>query len=134
MRTLIRSAGIITLMLASQAVFAAERVDYLREVKPILTARCYACHGALKQQGKLRLDTAELIRKGGSHGPAIIADDAAGSSRAPLLPPTRSRKPTRKTTGRFARRCAPRCRWSRTAPGFAIQSMPSSRPNRNPAV
>ena len=52
---------------------AAERVDYLKEVKPVLAARCYACHGALKQEAKLRVDTAEFIRKGGKHGPAIVA-------------------------------------------------------------
>ena len=37
---------------------AAEPVDYLRDIKPILRERCYACHGALKQKAKLRLDTA----------------------------------------------------------------------------
>ena len=52
---------------------AAERVDYLKEVKPVLAARCYACHGALKQEAKLRLDTAEFIRQGGKHGPALVA-------------------------------------------------------------
>src|SRR5262249_28168606 len=39
--------------------------------KPVLKERCYACHGALKQQARLRLDTAALIRKGGKHGPAV---------------------------------------------------------------
>ena len=52
---------------------AAERVDYLKAVKPVLAARCYSCHGALKQNSGLRLDTAELLRKGGKHGPAIVA-------------------------------------------------------------
>jgi len=58
---------------------AAEKVDYLRDVKPVLAARCFACHGALKQEGKLRLDTAEFIRKGGKHGPAIVASKPAAS-------------------------------------------------------
>ena len=31
---------------------AAETVDYLRQVKPILKERCYACHGALQQKAK----------------------------------------------------------------------------------
>ncbi len=47
-------------------------VDYLRDVKPILAARCYTCHGGLKQKSGLRLDTAASIRKGGLAGPAII--------------------------------------------------------------
>ena len=31
--------------------------DYLTRVKPLLRARCYACHGGLKQKAGLRLDT-----------------------------------------------------------------------------
>jgi hypothetical protein len=58
---------------------AADKVDYLRDVKPVLVARCYACHGALKQEGKLRLDTAEFIKKGGKNGPAIVAGKPAAS-------------------------------------------------------
>lgn len=50
---------------------AAEPVDYLRQIKPVLSARCLACHGALKQEGGLRLDTAASILKGGESGPAI---------------------------------------------------------------
>lgn len=56
-----------------------EPVDYLRDVKPVLKQRCFACHGALKQQAKLRLDTAALIRTGGRHGPAVVPGRAAGS-------------------------------------------------------
>ncbi|MCA9173398.1 MAG: DUF1553 domain-containing protein [Planctomycetales bacterium] len=44
---------------------------YEREVKPLLRARCYACHGALKQEATLRLDTGEAIRRGGESGPII---------------------------------------------------------------
>ena len=58
---------------------AAGKVNYLRDVKPVLAARCYACHGALKQNNGLRLDTAEFIRKGGKHGPAIVAGKPAAS-------------------------------------------------------
>ncbi len=46
--------------------------DYLREVKPLLEHKCYACHGGLKQKAGLRLDTAVNIRKGGKNGPAIV--------------------------------------------------------------
>src|SRR5690349_5553325 len=58
---------------------AGEAVDYLRDVKPVLKQRCFACHGALKQKGKLRLDAGSLIRKGGRHGPAVTPNGAAGS-------------------------------------------------------
>ena len=58
---------------------AAEPVDYLRDIKPILRERCYACHGALKQKAKLRLDTAELATAGGTSGAAIKPGKAAES-------------------------------------------------------
>jgi hypothetical protein len=56
-----------------------EPVDYLRDVKPILAARCYACHAAIKQKGSLRLDTAALVREGGETGPAVLPGKAAAS-------------------------------------------------------
>ncbi len=41
-------------------------VDYMRlTIKPILSKRCYACHGGLQQKAGLRLDTAALDEKGG---------------------------------------------------------------------
>ena len=50
----------------------AQAVDYLRDVKPLLAHKCYACHGALKQQAGLRLDTGLSILKGGDSGSPII--------------------------------------------------------------
>ena len=31
---------------------ATEKIDYLKQIKPILSAKCYSCHGALKQEGR----------------------------------------------------------------------------------
>lgn len=47
-------------------------VDYGKTIKPLLRGRCYACHGALKQEGELRLDTVGALRKGGESGPALV--------------------------------------------------------------
>ncbi|MDA1046249.1 MAG: PSD1 and planctomycete cytochrome C domain-containing protein [Verrucomicrobia bacterium] len=41
-----------------------EEVDYLTQIKPILSTKCYACHGVLKQKAKLRLETRALMLKG----------------------------------------------------------------------
>jgi hypothetical protein len=46
-------------------------VDYLRDIKPLLAKRCYACHGVLKQKSGLRLDTAAAMKAGGDSGPAV---------------------------------------------------------------
>jgi hypothetical protein len=50
----------------------AADVDYVRDVKPILTARCTACHGAVRQKARLRLDAGQLIRQGGRKGPVVV--------------------------------------------------------------
>ncbi len=72
--------AVLLILAAGIPSFADEAaVDYTRDVKPILHERCYSCHGALKQEGGLRLDTAELARKGGDNGAAVIAKDLVGS-------------------------------------------------------
>ncbi len=57
----------------------ATGADYLREVKPLLTEHCVTCHGAEQAKGGLRLDTAALAARGGDHGPAWVAGQAADS-------------------------------------------------------
>jgi len=52
---------------------------YERDIQPLLKARCYACHGVLKQEGGLRLDTGSAIRQGGDSGASIVAGDPARS-------------------------------------------------------
>ncbi len=53
--------------------------NYLADVQPILRMRCYACHGALKQQARLRLDTVAAMVKGGESGPAVLPGNSASS-------------------------------------------------------
>jgi len=71
----------VPLLVAFVSIAAAgdRSVDYARDVKPILRDRCFSCHGALKQNAKLRLDSGELIRKGGSSGPAVVPGKSAES-------------------------------------------------------
>lgn len=69
---------IIAVCLIQQLASGAE-VDYLKDIKPILTSRCVACHGALKQKSRLRLDTAALLRKGGASGESIVPGKSAES-------------------------------------------------------
>ncbi len=56
-----------------------QTVDYVKEVKPILTASCYTCHGAIKQKAGLRLDTVAMMNEGGDHG-AILTPTKASDS------------------------------------------------------
>jgi hypothetical protein len=60
------------LLLASSA--SAERIQFNRDIRPIFSDTCYACHGPdeNKVKGKLRLDSLDAARKGGKSGdPAI---------------------------------------------------------------
>ena len=54
---------------------AAEAVvEFDAEIRPILEANCFGCHGSEKQKGKLRLDSPAAIRKGGDSGePVFVA-------------------------------------------------------------
>ncbi len=58
--------------LLCSALSAAEEVDYVRDIKPILQKRCVTCHGPLRQKGQLRLDTAAMALQDGESGPAIV--------------------------------------------------------------
>lgn len=42
-------------------------------VAPILEARCTSCHNESKMKGGLRLDTPELLLRGGNHGEVVVA-------------------------------------------------------------
>jgi mono/diheme cytochrome c family protein len=50
---------------------------YADVVQPILQERCVGCHGPAKSNGGLRLDTWELLVKGGKHGPVLKPGTAA---------------------------------------------------------
>ncbi len=61
--------------------FAAATADdlYQQQVRPVLRERCVSCHGALRQEAGLRLDTADLVRRGGDSGAGVVPGDAATS-------------------------------------------------------
>lgn len=42
------------------------------EVRPLLSKRCYDCHGEKKQKGALRVDHIAYLKKGGDGGPALV--------------------------------------------------------------
>ncbi|MBS0204147.1 MAG: PSD1 domain-containing protein [Planctomycetes bacterium] len=54
-------------------------VDFARDVYPILQRTCLECHGTLKQQGGLRLDSREGMLKGGDSGNVIVPGQPAKS-------------------------------------------------------
>jgi hypothetical protein len=77
MRRLAPVWGVLVLCPTGQG--ADQPIDYATQIKPILVAKCFACHGALKEESGLRLDAASLIRRGGDSGLVIVAGRAAES-------------------------------------------------------
>ncbi len=45
---------------------------FVESVKPLLSSRCWSCHGAEKIDGGLRLDSRAAAIKGGDTGPALV--------------------------------------------------------------
>lgn len=65
------SLGAVAMALAFSSL-AFGKVDFNREVRPILSENCFSCHGLDEQKSGLRLDFAPFARKGGDSGnPAV---------------------------------------------------------------
>ncbi len=108
-----RRSFIGALLLAGVLAFGAQvtsatpedKVDFNRDIRPILTDKCFACHGpdSKKGKGNLRLDVPENARKVGDDGRGPIVpgkpeasevvrriETAAASER---MPPPKTNKP-----------------------------------------
>ncbi|MEP7340453.1 MAG: PSD1 and planctomycete cytochrome C domain-containing protein [Acidobacteriota bacterium] len=55
------------------------KVDFLRDIQPILQSNCWRCHSEQKASGQLRLDAKAGAMKGGISGPVIIAGNSIAS-------------------------------------------------------
>lgn len=69
----------IALLGATDFASADDEALLERDVLPVLTKHCLACHGGLRQRGGLDMRTLESAKKGGKSGPALAAKDLAGS-------------------------------------------------------
>jgi hypothetical protein len=58
-----------------EASSAASNV-FAQQVRPILAARCYSCHGSEVQQSGLRLDSLAAVLKGSDYGPIVVPGKA----------------------------------------------------------
>lgn len=59
---------------------AAQDVSFERDLLPVFRAACIECHGADKQNGKLRLDSIEALRSSPYFDEVIVAGDADRST------------------------------------------------------
>jgi hypothetical protein len=59
------------------------KVDFARQVKPLLERSCAACHGGKKPRGLFRVDARDALLKGGASGEAAIVPGHSEAS--PLI-------------------------------------------------
>ncbi len=91
----------------------ARRVRFNRDIRPILSDKCFRCHGpdATQRKGKLRLDSSQAARTPASSGsPAIVPGNldeselygrVTSSDRDEQMPPAKTGKPL--TAGEIAK-------------------------------
>jgi hypothetical protein len=60
---------------------AEREVDFVRDIQPLLAAKCLHCHGPDEQQGYLRLDARAIVLRGGQSGTLL----EIGKSESSLL-------------------------------------------------
>src|ERR1035438_5147832 len=56
------------------------KVDYLRDIQPILEKSCFSCHGATAQMSGLRLDSRAAFLAGGTNGKIVVPGQAEDST------------------------------------------------------
>ncbi len=87
-RLLVLSGGL--LLALSGRGFAEDKVDFEKQIHPLISSTCYKCHAGTKHKGELKLDSVENFRKGGKDAGAkvLIAGNAEKSDlyRRVILP------------------------------------------------
>jgi ankyrin repeat protein len=59
------------------------KVDFARQIKPLLERSCAGCHGGEKPRGLFRVDTRDVLLRGGASGEAAIVP--GHSEKSPLI-------------------------------------------------
>jgi len=54
-------------------------VDFLKDVQPVLTEKCFVCHSGDTAQAGLKVHTRDDLLRGGNSGPAIVPGNGAAS-------------------------------------------------------
>ena len=57
---------------ASLPLPAPHKVDFVKEIKPILESSCIKCHGRGRIKGDFSIESRETLMKGGESGAAVV--------------------------------------------------------------
>jgi mono/diheme cytochrome c family protein len=75
------AAGVATVVdyAAVLPPIASRRVDFVKDVQPLLRKRCFACHAKGNEEGGLNLGNRQRLLEGGNSGPVLVRGDSASS-------------------------------------------------------
>ena len=77
---MIRLLTAFVLAVHASGIVAQEKIEFERDVAPILEERCWYCHGEDEQESGLRLDLRAYMLRGGDSGlPALVPGDPGKS-------------------------------------------------------
>ncbi|MHC4877619.1 MAG: PSD1 and planctomycete cytochrome C domain-containing protein [Planctomycetota bacterium] len=80
-QSIVLAATLLCLTSTGASALAADeaeaKVDFVRQIKPLLQKHCVECHGAEAQEGGLRLDLRSVALEGGDSGYAIVPGKSA---------------------------------------------------------
>ncbi len=65
-------------------------IDFARDIQPLLSKRCWECHGEAKQEAGLRLTNRQAILAGGESGRVVVPSNAQESRLVELVTSTDS--------------------------------------------
>jgi cytochrome c553 len=95
------------------------------KVRPLLAAKCFACHGPQKQSSGLRLDARAPILQGGDSGPAIVPGHPEKSLLVEVTHPATGRMPP---TGKLkAEEAAVLVQWVKLGAPWGVESAPAAK-------
>ena len=91
------AALVMHIVLFAAPARGGERIEYNRDIRPILAENCFACHNAKQRKGKFDMSTYESFRKGGSDDPIVPGKPDESSLVDRLNATDKSRMPPKET-------------------------------------
>lgn len=68
-----------SLLMAQTPGLTGRKIEFARDVHPVLQARCGGCHSPNGKQGGLSVATVDSLKQGGANGTAIVPGDSSAS-------------------------------------------------------
>lgn len=71
--------GLLAVNVRADEISLADHDFFEKKIRPLLSARCFSCHGNGKEKGGLRMSSRDSLLKGGDTGAAIVPGKPAQS-------------------------------------------------------